>query len=228
MTSSASMPNLAVYTTYCGSSKNKTLSDRKVSQIYPHYFISNNWKILEEAKKLGWKPIPLMGQEVSEDPIISAMQAKIAKANPQWFPELEKYDHLFYIDDKLQLDEKKVKGLTEKLDQQNSPLAIRRHAFLGPNILYEFAEAMKQPRYQNESIRIANYITEKVGEGFGLESDYIFWTSALLRNMRHPDTIAINKMWHREIQKCGIECQISFYYVSKNFSNITLLPHQLD
>jgi hypothetical protein len=72
-----------------------------------------------------------------------------------------------------------------------------------------------------------DYITEQLESGLKVVAKNRYWTSAILRDMTHPDTPKINEMWLEHIQKCGIQCQVSFFFVAQHFPNITLLPDNI-
>jgi hypothetical protein len=80
-------PNLAVYSTYCGTLENLTFCARSYDN-YPAYFITNNAEVLPIAEAHGWIPLLMTGMEPSNDPIVSATQAKVAKALPHRFDVL--------------------------------------------------------------------------------------------------------------------------------------------
>jgi hypothetical protein len=109
------------------------------------------------------------------------------------------------------------------LKESNSSLAIRPHPFLSNNVLFEFGEAILQPRYKSQWTQTIKYITEELGNGYKLECQ-LYWTSAILRNMKHPDIEILNNTWYEHILRCGIECQVSFDFVAQKFQSITLLP----
>ena len=218
--------SLAVYSTYCGSSANKTFNPALVTDGHPHFFISNNRDVLSEAHALGWQPIYL-DVEVSEDPVVSAGQAKLAKALPHRFAELEGFDFTFYKDDKITHSGAVLEACVAKMCAQNACLAIRPHPFLSGNTLFEFGEAMMQPRYKAQWDKSVAYITQEIKDGYSLEST-MYWTSAILRNMRHRDTRPLCETWYEHIDRCGIECQISFNFVAQRFSTISLLPMDMD
>ncbi len=215
----------AVYSTYCGSSKNKTLINIRISSDIPHYFVSNNDDILFEAEALGWKAIKLE-LPVFENRVLSAFQAKIAKAVPHIFSELNKHRYLMYADDKLYFDPKLIGGIIEQQGGSGFSLLLREHNFLHGNILQEFAEALGQKRYRVLRDRMIKFINEQVSGGLRLDRDKLFWTSAILRNNYHPDTIKINEEWYLSILKCGINCQLSFNFLAQKYDSIATMPDQ--
>jgi hypothetical protein len=103
-------------------------------------------------------------------------------------------------------------------------LMVRAHPSLHGNILNEFAAAMIQPRYQAQRDQTVEYIDKKLHEGLKLKVEDLYWTSAILRNMRHPETIKINEDWYANILECGIECQISFDFIAQKYASIAVMP----
>lgn len=213
---------LAIYSTYCGSTENRTLNPQPVDSRYPHFFISNNPEILSLAASVGWSPL-FLDLPISEDPVVSAQQAKMAKAVPHLIPQLSGFHYSFYKDDKIEVNTKKINGYIDALNDSNSCVAIRPHPFLSNNVLFEFGQAMLQSRYKSQWSQAIKYIEEELENGYQLECQ-MYWTSAILRNMRHPDIQSLNNTWYKHIQRCGIECQISFNFIAQKFQSITLLP----
>lgn len=220
------MTNLAIYSTYCGSNKNVTFRQAADSN-YPRYFISNNEDFLRQVEAVGWKPILLENQPVVDDPIVSSTQAKIAKALPHLFPELAQYDYTIYIDDKVALNEPLLPGLVEKLKTDKSPMALKQHTFVDSNVLSEYTESLKQARYFAQHPMMKEYIAAMAAEGYSLKKDIHYVTTCILRDMKHEDTQAINNEWFEHIARCGIECQVSFFFISQMFENITTLPKDI-
>lgn len=222
---------IAVYTTYCGSADRATAQTRMVSDKYPHYFISNNQYNMDVfCKFTGWKPVYL-DFEVTDNYAVSSMQAKYAKALPHKFPELAEYDYLLYVDDKITFNVDRMEEWLQILNEKNSPLAARKHWHLPSNpsnVLHEFGESMYQQRYVYYSRQCANYIADRVAEGYSLYGEYAFMTNIILRNMRHPDTVAINEMWYNHIEQSTICCQVPFHFVAQKFNNFALLPSNID
>ena len=214
---------LAVYSTYFGSITNKTFNANRVAMGFDHYFISNNRDILADVAKAGWIPI-FLNLETSANRVLSAQQAKIPKALPHLFPDLGAYQFLFYVDDKIEFDVIALQSLREMMRKDNSSLMVRAHPSLQGNILNEFAAAMIQPWYQAQRDQTVEYIDNKLHEGLNLKVDHLYWTSAILRNMAHPDTVKINEDWYSNILECGIECQISFDFIAQKYTSISVMP----
>ena len=214
---------LAVYSTYFGSSTNKTFNANRVAVGLDHYFISNNKDILADVARAGWIPI-FLNLEISANRVLSAQQAKIPKALPHLFPDLAAYQFLFYVDDKIDFDVLALQSLLKMMRKDNSSFMVRSHPSLHGNILNEFAAAMIQPRYQAQRDQTVEYIDVKLHEGLNLKVEHLYWTSAILRNMTHSDTVNINEDWYSNILECGIECQISFDFIAQKYSSIFVMP----
>jgi hypothetical protein len=213
----------AVYSTFFGNSNVKTFNKADIDHHFDHIFISNNQQILETASNRGWHPIYL-DLPVSANRVLSAQQSKIPKALPHLFPALHHYDSLLYVDDKISFNASKMYRLSQTLIRDNKALMIREHPSLTHNILNELAVAMIQPRYQAQRDQMVAYIDAQIKSGLQLRVEHLFWTSAILRNMRHSDTCLINEDWYKAILDCGIECQITFDFVAQNYNSITLMP----
>lgn len=217
-----------IYTTYCGSTKNKTFNTRQVnSQIIPHYFISNNKDVLKLAEKKGWIP-HYLNLPVYENVIFSAFQAKIAKALPHLFPIINQYNFSMYLDDKLDFNINLLPSFESLLKSNDSALAMREHNFLHPNVLSEFSEAMKHKRYFAQRQKSIKFITEQLQKGLRLDPREIYMTGAIFRDMQHPEVIRINEDWYQDILSCGTNCQISFDFLAQKYTTIAKLPQKID
>jgi hypothetical protein len=216
----------AVYSTFFGNSNAKTFNKADIDHHFDHIFISNNQQILETASNRGWHPIYL-DLPVSANRVLSAQQSKIPKALPHFFPALHHYDSLLYVDDKISFNASKMYRLSQTLIRDNKAFMIREHPSLTHNILNELAVAMIQPRYQAQRDQMVAYIDAQIKSGLQLRVDHLFWTSAILRNMRHSDIHLINEDWYDAILRCGIECQITFDFVAQKYNSITLMPQTI-
>jgi hypothetical protein len=223
------MNSIAIYTTFCGIKELATFNSTLITSTIPHYFISNNIDIIKKVNDIGWTPIYL-NQPVSSDIAKSSEQAKIAKAMPQVFCELTQYRWLIYKDDKIDFDYTKINSYINALLAKDYFLGLRSypaHVNFPNNILYEFAEAMLQQRYYYQRDRIINYITNQIQLGKQLTSQ-LYWTSFIIRDQQHQLTNKFNCDWFDSIQLCGAECQISFDFVSQDYSNkIFILPQNI-
>jgi hypothetical protein len=102
--------------------------------------------------------------------------------------------------------------------------SMKQHPFLNSNVMSEYTESLKQPRYYAQREQMSSYLAAQVTDGMTLQRDIHFATGCILRDMRHPDVSQINKQWFEHILLCGIECQVSFFFIAQKFPNITVLP----
>ncbi len=225
------VPKLAIYSTFCGSNNNIACVVERLSGMYPCFMYSNNAEYLEKAAAQGWTPILLTQYTPpSHDDVVSATQAKYAKSSPELLPELQGFDYLFYLDSKVYLDETRIAGYVQAMTARDCPIAIRAHPFLPAKVWDEYNEAMKKHRYAVQKDMAHAYITWRLSdpafraEGPGLGH---YATGAILRNMRHGDICRINEMWASDIAKCGIACQVSFFFVAQTIPNLLVLPQEL-
>lgn len=225
-TGSHKSERLAIYSTYCGTTSKSTFNPARISSDYPHYFVSNNEDILSRALAVGYIPIYL-NKEISNDDCISCAQGKIAKVMPHTIKCLSNYQFLFYKDDKIRINASRIDEFIKILQATESAIALRPHPFLSGNVLYEFGEAMHQARYKRQWDKTVSYITEELNNGAKLECQ-MYWCSAILRNMQHPDTIRINELWWQHINRCGIEDQVSFDIIAQKFDSIEKIPLNLE
>ncbi len=224
--SSKPKSHVAVYSTYFGSNQSLTFNKQFVDPHIDHYFISNNLDLLQNVNKLGWIPIHI-NLPLSRNRILSAQQSKIPKALPHIFEELNQYQYVFYKDDKIDFDTSLLPSLIEKMEGEKAAFSMRLHPDLTSNVLNEFGVAMHQHRYEAQRSQMVEYISKKVADGYSLKVDNMFWTSAILRNLKHPETITINEDWYQNILDCGIECQLSFDFVAQKYSCIIEMPHNI-
>jgi hypothetical protein len=216
----------AIYTTYCGHSKNRTFKPWEISADTDYFFVSNNQSVLKEAEPYGWKPIYLP-LEVFENKVFSAYQAKIGKAIPHIFPALARYRYLMYVDDKIKFRSLQLPRLVPLMGNGLFSIGIREHNFLKKNVLQEFAEALGQKRYKVLRDHMIAFITKSLDSGLDLQPERIYWTSAILRDNLHKDTIRINEDWYKAILECGINCQLSFNFIAQRYESIAVLPEGL-
>lgn len=219
--------SFAVYSAYFGSSSNKTFHASPITEGCPHYFISNNYDVLRSAERVGWNAV-FLSLPVTDNKVESAQQSKVAKALPHLFPALGGYRFLAYVDDKIAFGVEAFKQMTQTMERKGYSLLVRAHPSLSGNVLNEFAASMIQPRYQAQRDQTVEYIDKQLKNGLQLKTDNLYWTSAILRDMHHPDTVLINEAWYEDILNCGIECQISFDFVAQKFTSIGLMPQQID
>jgi hypothetical protein len=60
-----------------------------------------------------------------------------------------------------------------------------------------------------------NYINRQLNNNIKEKTGTHSATGFIIRNMKHPEINNINNTWYTHILDCGIECQISFFFVTQ-------------
>jgi hypothetical protein len=217
--------NLAFYTCFYGVKSNIAFKIPELpSNNYDCYFFSNNTEMLLTLKFTNWISI-FDDKPITTDEVISSMNSKHLKSLPEDFTVLKKYDYLCYLDSKVKkINETFVENLIKKyFIDKNYALLIRTHDFLKGFVWDEYKESMLQSRYRSEKHKYKKYIEEQKNAGLSETTEKHAMTGFLIRNMRNPNTIILDKKWYTHIQKCGIQCQISFFFIKQMFVNDILI-----
>ncbi len=214
--------DLAFYTCFYGNNNNESFKIPALpSTKYKCYYYTNNKNLLQKIKKTKWIGI-YDNQPISDDLIVSAFQSKKIKAMPNKYKHLKKHNYLCYLDSKLkQLNESFIENcIDEYFINNNYAFLVRKHEFIKGSVWNEYKESMKQSRYVTEKSKYINYIKNQINNGLKETTSFHCQTGLIIRNMNHPDINNINKTWYNHICNCGIQCQISFYFVKQLFKSI--------
>jgi len=208
------MKNLAFYTVFTGSNNNPSYTIPPTQQGHDNYFFTNNQKLLDDLKQTNWCPI-FVEEKSDLDLVSSAMASKPFKVNPFLNKTLAEYDYTCYFDTRLpRFNLAKVRRIIEN---NNFSFAMRNHYFLKPKVYDEFNESMLQARYAKQRERILKYISKMETRGLAIETPYHLITGFIVRNMKHPETNNICNTWLEHVKECGIQCQISMFFVKQLF-----------
>lgn len=211
--------NLAFITCFYGTSDNPAFKIPELpSDKYDCYYFSNNKDLLEKVTVKGWKPI-YDDKPVTENLIESCMYGKRIKVLPHEFKILDNYQYLCFLDSKL--DKISLSFVERNIDEYfikgNYALLLKQHNFISPNVWNEFNESMKQERYVLEKEKYINYINNQLSKGLKPETQQHAQCGYLIRDMKHPKIIDLNNTWYKHIEECGIQDQISFFFVKQLF-----------
>jgi len=213
--------NLAFYTYFYGSNNNKAFCVPELpSSKYKCYYYTNNSTMFEKIKSTDWIGI-YDDKPTTDDLIQSNMIGKHIKVMPQEYPELKHYDYLCFLDSKLgKVSETFVERfITKYFIEQNYALLLREHWFISSNVWNEYNECVLQDRYRIENEKYKSYITNQVNSGLSEITQHHCACGFLIKNMKHEKTIEINTTWYKHIQECGIQDQISFFFVKQLFND---------
>jgi hypothetical protein len=217
--------NLAFYTYFYGSDANPAFKIPVLPSLkYKCYYYTNNITIIENLKNTNWIGV-YDDKPTTDDLIESCMVGKRVKTMPHEYIELKDYDYLCFLDSKLQhVDEMFVEDFINKyFIEKNYALLLREHWFIRNNVWHEYNESMLQHRYILESEKYINYIQNQIKNGLSEITEHHCACGFLIRNMKHENIVEINKTWYQHIQECGIQDQISFFFVKQLF-NESILP----
>ena len=218
--------DLAFYTYFYGSDKNKAFKIPEIPSLkYKCYYYTNNKSIFEKLKNTRWIGI-YHDIPTTDDLIESCMIGKHIKTSPHKYEELKNYTYLCFLDSKLgKVNEKFVENfITKYFIKQNYALLLREHWFVNNNVWDEYNRSMRQHRYRLESEKYRKYIQKQVQSGLRERTIHHCACGFLIRNMKHEKINEINDTWYQHIQECGIQDQISFFFVKQLFSRSFIYP----
>lgn len=213
--------NLAFYTYFYGTNNNAAFKIPDIPSLkYKCYYYTNNETILLNIKNTKWIGI-YDNKQTTDDLIESCMVGKHIKTMPQEYTELKDYDYLCFLDSKLEkVDELLVENNIYKyFIQENYALLLREHWFIHNNVWNEYNESMKQYRYRIQNEQYQTYIRNQVNSGLSETVEKHCACGFLIRNMKHEKIIEINNNWYQHILMCGIQDQISFFFVKQLFTD---------
>jgi hypothetical protein len=211
--------DLAFYTYFYGSNNNPAFYIPEVPTLkYKCYYFTNNMDMFNQLKKTKWIPV-FSSIPISEDPIESCMAGKEIKVLPHKNDVLQSYSYLCYLDNKLNhIDIDFVERyINNYFIKKNYALLLRIHQFVHEGVWNEFKESMLQERYRIQSEQYRAYIKTQVDNGLSETTKTHCTCNFLIRNMKHEKINLINETWYQHIQQCGIQDQISFFFVKQIF-----------
>jgi hypothetical protein len=210
--------DLAFYTYFYGSNNNPAFCIPEVPSFkYKCYYFTNNVDMFNTLRTTtNWIPI-LDNKPIIEDPIESCMLGKEIKVLPHKHEALRNHSYLCYLDNKL--NDINIDFVERYINNyfinKNYALLLRVHQFVHESVWDEFRESMLQERYRIQSDQYRQYIQKQVSHGLSETTTKHCTCNFLIRNMKHEKTNLINETWFEHIQECGIQDQISFFFVKQ-------------
>ena len=234
--------NLCFYTCFYGKQNDSEETNEAFrvppipSKRFNCYFVTNDESMVRRLSCTNW--IPILDTYSVPNPIRTENEAcfaaKRVKAMPHLFPDLAQYDYTCYLDSKLGfVSEAFVLQMIvlymcdpDSDSGDGKALLLREHSCtLGwtpkkkYSAWYEYELSQRQERYKREGERYERYIQSQLDKGMKKVTKTHCATGFLIRNMRHPRIQKLDKVWYKHIQKCGIECQIAFFFAKQAFEN---------
>jgi len=213
--------NLIFYTYFYGSDQNPAFQIPAVPSLkYKCYYYTNNKTIFEQLKATKWIGI-YDDKPTTDDLIESCMAGKHIKTMPHEYAELNRCDYLCFLDTKVdKVSESFVENFIKKyFIEQKYALLLRKHWFIQNSVWNEYKESMIYEKYKMESEKYKKYITNQLENGLCERVEHHCACGFLIRNMKHPKTVEINSTWYTHIQECGIQDQLSFFFVKQLFND---------
>ena len=209
---------LCYYSCYFGPNRSESNVIKNIpSKIYDCYYFTNNIDTYRQLKETDWKSI--FGSGVCKNDIkYDTYDSKFLKCCPHFVNELNRYKFTVYIDTKLILINEEYLISFIKQNESTIQVAMLPHPWwpsIDQAVIYEFQKSMEQEKYVQDNERIMNYINNKKEEGYNLTLPMHYMTGFIIRKQHDDNVVRLNETWHSEIIKCGIQCQISFFFVQQ-------------
>ena len=214
-----SKQHLAFYTIFCGTGANAANQVHDPPSLtVPSYCFTDNNSTFVEADRKGWRA-KLLDGEPSSDLIGANMKAKDLKARPFMNAILSQYNYTVFHDSKKMVQQDYVNQIVKSLPAHKA-IAIREHNFIFPpvSVWTEFEESLKQERYVRQKTQMKHYIESKIRQGYAAVQPVHFWCSFIIRDMNNPLVRSVGNSWYSNIMECGIEDQISMFFVYQEYS----------
>lgn len=211
---------LAYYTYYFGPDNNYNNVIPKIpSTVNDCYYFTNNKNTFSKLGLHGWIPI-FIDLDISHDPIINCMNIKDLKTRPHLNPYLKKYTYVCHMDSKLDFVNDNIVYNIIHNQLKNKCMVFRLHPF-AKSVQKEYEAAMEQGRYRAQKPKVDKYIQTMLDYGFTDNYDEPHLACGfIVYDMTNPKTSHIGNAWFNHIQMCGIEDQISFYFVKQLFKGL--------
>jgi len=234
--------NLAFYTYFYGSDNNRAFKIPNIPSLkYNCYYYTNNKTMIEKIKETKWIGIFIDKQTIDKNTETnetneSNMFGKHIKTCPGEYKELKNYDYLCFFDTKVDnVCETGIEDfITKYFIEQKYALIIREHYYINSTNLKrnvsvwdEYKESMYHKRYQIDAKQYYRYIQKQINNGFQETTKDHCACGYLIRNMKHEKINEINTTWYEHIQECGVQDQLSFFFVKQLFEGYILSSNNM-
>lgn len=209
---------LCYYTSFTGSLTNPACRIPPVpTEKYDCYFFTNNPTIYDHLLHTKWKRIFLENAELTDDGDISCMQSKHVKTCPHLYNLFDNYIFTIYMDSKFrQINQPVIEKIISKYTLDH-PILMRRHIEVSASIYDEFYCSLLQPRYMKDRYKYETYATAQINSGLRAFTKDHMMCGFIVRRMKNDMVNKLNETWYQHILMCGIQDQISFFFVKQLF-----------
>jgi len=213
--------SLCYYSCYFGPSEsNSNVIGDVPSKRYDCYYFTNNQCTYDSLENTEWKRV-FVPVTVKNDSNLDTLDSKLLKSCPHLVKELQGYDYSVYIDTRnILLSEESVLRCITK---STKPIIMIPHRWwpqAHAAVVVEYYKSFEQERYVRDKERMERYLNDKLNEGYLLTLPMHYETGFIVRNQKDVSVKKFNETWYDEILKCGIQCQISFFFVQQLCPNM--------
>ena len=208
--------SLCYYSCYFGPSESfSNVIGNVPSKRYDCYYFTNNLSTYDRLENTEWKrvfvPVP-----VKNDSNLDTLDSKLLKSCPHRVKELQGYDYSVYIDTRsILLSEESILRFIIKNPRPIVMIPHRWWPEAQNAVVVEYYKSLDQERYMKDKEKIDRYLNNKLNEGYSLTLPMHYETGFIVRNQKDVSVKKFNETWYNEILKCGIQCQISFFFVQQ-------------
>jgi hypothetical protein len=221
---------LAYYTCFFGGNNNYSFLIPPIpSKEYDCYYFTNNMDIYNKLKDTGFIRIFIHDIPIYDDANKDTMSYKVYRCKPFDIDILKIYDYVCWFDNKLKVFDEEIENIIYDLDNSDKSIVFTRHPYSETynSIWDEFNLSMSHTKYKNEETKYINFINKMIKNGYPESNKNGFLCAGM--NIRKNNEISkkFGLDWFNNILECGIQDQISLYFVSQDYiENIKLMEYQ--
>jgi hypothetical protein len=216
---------IAIYSNYCGADAGAraNVNYNRVNG-YEHFFYTNNGVVAAQMQGVGWN-VRNLDVPVTNDQVVSCMQAKEQKCRPHLLPDLQNYDFVVFRDAKMTgLDFAQLPKIIRLMQERGLHSAFPVHR---RNVVAEACESMFQPRYAGQRQQITDYICEELERGHRARMPIHFGCNMFVRDTKHVDSEYVGENWMEHTVRVGLQDQVAFHFVAQQFPLILPIPQEV-
>jgi hypothetical protein len=215
---------IAFYTCFYGGENNYSFIIPPLpSEYYDCYYFTNNKIIYDRLEKTKFirvfvNDIPIYNCHNKE-----TMSSKKLRCMPFDVNILQQYDYICWFDNKLHIYSDKVENIIYKLDDLDKSIVFSKHPYADKysTIWDEYNLAITCEKYAKEKEQYKNYITKNLKAHKELDKLFLCGGFRIMKNNNVSKNFGIN--WYENILDCGIEDQISLYFVAQYYKEHLLI-----
>jgi hypothetical protein len=217
---------LAYYTCFFGGKNNCSfLIPHLPSNEYDCYYFTNNIEIYNGLQKTKFIPILVENVPIFENENKDTMSSKSYRCNPFDVEILRNYDYICWFDNKLKVFDDKVEELIYDMDNLNKSIMFINHPYTKEykSIWDEFNISMSYTKYKNEEEKYKKYINKKLNQDKYSDNNVEFLCGGFNIRKNNQESRDFGLDWYENILDCGIQDQISLYFVAQDYRSSILI-----